>query len=73
MWVRYKKHKSFPMMYHLSYLDIKHGILKKYRGDQIDPSPAGIGSNNLILTMHQHVCCLLLSLYERELSQFCQC
>ena len=28
------EHKSFPMMYHLSYLDIKHGI-------QIDPiSPA---------------------------------
>jgi len=20
------EHKSFPMMYHLSYLDIKHGI-----------------------------------------------
>ena len=29
-------HKSFLMMYHLSYLDIKHGITK---GGQIDPSP----------------------------------
>ena len=29
------EHKSFPMMYHLSYLDIKHGI--KRGGGQIDP------------------------------------
>ena len=29
------EHKSFLMMYHLSYLDIKHGILRG--GGQIDP------------------------------------
>ena len=43
------EHKSFPMMYHLSHLDIKHGILRG--GGQIDPTsvswciPAGIGLN----------------------------
>ena len=31
------EHKSFLMMYHLSCLDIKHGI--KRGGGQIDPSP----------------------------------
>ena len=45
------EHKSFLMMYHLSYFDIKHGI---YRGVKLTPSPskswfsstpAGIGLN----------------------------
>ena len=35
-----EEHKSFPMMYHLSYLDIKHGDLEG--GGQIDPPPQHI-------------------------------
>ena len=34
------EHKSFLMMYHLSYLDIKHGYLEG--GGQIDPNPQHI-------------------------------
>ena len=52
--------KSFPMMYHLSYLDIKHGIQRR---GQIDPpprvswfssTPAGIGLNQITLWCHYY-------------------
>ena len=62
------EHKSFLMMYHLSYLDIKHGFRE---GGQIDPpfpsiswfssTPAGIGLNISLIGVGQRIIIIIIS------------
>ena len=55
------EYKSFPMMYHLSFVDIKHGI---YPGFQVPP--AGIG-----LTIYSDMLCVI-GFYNKNLN-ICKC